>query len=127
MKITVLLNVILFGGCSSNKKLIPSINGYYRIKFYKSPCTNRTIIFGNIYEHQTDFPVHISAVKLNNYRPYKADLSGKYKFKVKPDKYTFTGVGMPYKWVETEPIIVKQGDSIRIDFYLKPDNTPLVD
>lgn len=127
-QIFFLLNMILLVSCLSNKKLIPSIDGYYRVKVYKSVMSNRTIIFGNLYEYKTNEPLVISAVKLNNTIPYKSDFTGKYKIVLNhPDTYTFTGVGMPYRFTETDPIKVNVGDSIRIDFYLKPDNTPLVD
>lgn len=123
----LLLYIILFIGCLPNKKLIPSIPGYYRIHFYKSSSTGRTIIFGNIREYKTNSTIPISAVKLDNVLSYKADSAGRYKFTVKPNKYTFTGIGMPFRSAETDPIIVKRGDSVRIDFYLKPDPLILLD
>jgi hypothetical protein len=123
----LLCNVILIGGCSSKKELIPSINGYYRIHFYKSKSSDRTVIFGNIYEYKTNIPLPVSAVKINNYISYKADTTGKYKFSVKPDTYTFTGIGLPYRFAGTDLIKVNLGDSVKIDFYLKPDITPLSD
>ena len=127
IKIIFLLNVILVVACSSNKKLIPSINGYYRIKFYKSPSTNRTIIFGNIYEYKTNQPLPLSVGKVNDYFRHNADIKGKYKFTVMPDNLIFTGAAYPYKFAETNSINVHKGDSIRIDFYLKPVVTPIID
>ena len=126
-QILVLLNMILFVNCSSNKKLIPSINGYYTIKFYKSSSTNRTVILGNIYEYKTNLPLPLSVVKVNDYFRHNADIKGKYKFTVLPDNLIFTGTAYPYKYAETNSIDVHKGDSIRIDFYLKPVVTPIYD
>jgi len=41
--------------------------------------------------------------------------------------YRFTGKAMPYEFVETKAIAVSKGDSIKINFYLKPYTKPIID
>lgn len=122
-----IFSLALLFSCSSNKKLTPSISGYYKIKIYKSTLKNKAVIFGHIYEYKTTYSIPFSVVKVNNVFINKADVNGIYSFVIQPQTCFLRSTAISYKFTEVEKLKISSGDSIRIDFYLKQDGTPLID
>lgn len=125
--ISVIINLLLFSNCSTNKELITENCDYYKI--YTTKHLVRTVkptIYGSFYECNTNLPLNYPIIKVNDSVHFKADIKGKFLFSIYPGKYRFAGVGYPYMQLQTKTIKVNPGDSIRIDFYLRLNTTPLV-
>jgi uncharacterized membrane protein len=124
MKIHFLLTpiILLFTviGCASQQ-------GSYLVNKHQAQSSEANpIIYGYLYEYGTKDPVITSAVTLNKQIKSRVDASlGKYSFSVEPGKYRFDGIGIGYYPTKTKRIKVVEGDSVRIDFYLKVNDTPL--
>lgn len=87
----------------------------------------QSVIYGTIYDYDTREPTNTPAVQVNDKKIYRGNNNGVFKFSVEPGKYRFTGKAYPYIFVETKAITVNRGDSIKINFYLKPYTKPMID
>lgn len=120
--------LLLTYGCSiSQDGLKKTSSGAYKQLREKSKTGNHTVVYGTIFEYKTNEVIHYPVVQVNSENTYKGDSNGYFKFTVVPGKYHFTGKGYPYLFVETDPITIKKGDSVKLVFYLKPYTKPLVD
>lgn len=113
-------------GCASQKGLINTKDGSYKIKIAASSVTiDSAIIYGYIYDEKSKTPIKSGGVKLDGVKRYVSDTAGKYVINLKPGRYTFQGQGYGYYWPTTKKIKISQGDSVRLDFFLKEDLRPL--
>lgn len=126
-KIIILFGIVVCLGCTTEKRITSSRNGSYKVERYKSSSLSKSIVFGCLYDNKTKLPIPYPRIKLSNSIQFKADITGKYRFSIKPGKYVFVGAGMPYEFLSTNPVKVNLGDSIKIDYYLQQDTTPLIE
>ncbi|GEM_PF-2542402 len=88
--------------------------------------TLKPIVYGYVFEHGTKFPAISPRIYVGKALKSKADPeSGQYAFSINPGKYRFVGKGMSYFSTTTRKVKIIEGDSVRIDFYLKANVTPL--
>jgi hypothetical protein len=86
----------------------------------------KPIVFGYVFEHGTTFPAVSPRIYVGKELKSKANPeSGNYSFSINPGKYRFVGMGMSYFSTTTRKVKVIEGDSVRIDFFLKPNLTSL--
>lgn len=121
----------LLSGCSASKSVLqPTYNrgGYTLDKHFSNSLAKEdsVVIMGKISTLSKADSLIIPTVK---YGCNTSQLtSGEYKIKVKaPDiNLHVTALHIGYLTVETKPLIVQAGDSIKVNFYLVPDERPLL-
>jgi len=125
--VTLVTLAIAIVSCSSKRP--GANNGSYSInktQDHSSPLD--PMVYGYLYEYGTKLPSIVPRVYVGMELKSKADpASGRYSFSIKPGKYRFLGKGMGYYSTRTKRMTLRQGDSLNIDFYLKINETPLVD
>jgi hypothetical protein len=88
--------------------------------------TLKPIVYGYVFEHETKFPAISPRIYVGKeLKSIVNPESGQYSFSINPGKYRFVGMGMSFFSTTTRKVKVIEGDSVRIDFYLKPNATPL--
>ncbi|MEJ8756276.1 hypothetical protein WG947_04665 [Pontibacter sp. H259] len=126
-----LLISALFVSCKTKQlTLTPTYNkGGYTFEAYKSKTLaahGEFYVGGRIFEEETKQPMPRAVVKLGCY--LSGDDFGNYKFKTKPgtelNQLISRYVG--YLDVESRPLKFQAGDSLIIDFYMAPDEKPLI-
>lgn len=118
--------LILFCGCASQHGIVKTKDGSFELVILKSSSVDKKpVIHGYIYSENTREPIGIGYLRLDGEKRYKTDKSGTYNINIEPGKHKFEGQGYGYYWPSTKKIKVSQGDSIRIDFFLKEDVRPL--
>lgn len=122
--VSLTLLAVIHSGCAS-KRLT---KGSYQINKTQTGFNKPGVVYGAVYEYGTKLPATVPRVYIARELQAKADpRSGEYTFTIKPGRYRFTGRAMSYYPVKTSKIKVHIGDSLRIDFYLRLDETPLID
>jgi hypothetical protein len=113
--------------CSSKRSGVKS--GSYSIdKSQGKHGTLNPVVYGYLFEYGTKHPSIVPRVYVGRELKSKADpKSGQYSFSIEPGKYRFVGKGLGYYSTKTRRIKVSKGDSVNIDFYLRINETPLVD
>ena len=108
----------------------PSYNrgGYYLtyLKQANHQRTDSTVIFGTVYDVDSKEPLVASIVHFFCETSI-ADNDGRYSFLTKPDldvKAFLKVRSLGYKGVLTEQFSINS-DSVRIDFYMQQDDTPI--
>ena len=66
-----------------------------------------------------------SAVQVDGKKDSQTD-SGKFVLHVQPGKHKFKAMWFAYLRCETRTFNTSPGDTIKLNFYMKPDTTPLV-
>jgi len=124
--LTLMALVITITSCSSKRFGVN--NGSYSInKPQGKSGTMNAIVYGYLFEYGTKLPSIVPRVYVGKELKSKADTkSGHYSFSIKPGNYRFVGKGLGYYSTKTKGIKVSKGDSVNIDFYLKINDTPLV-
>lgn len=120
-----MLTILLFTtGCTLKRT---SEDAYsIKIKHQAQSGTLKPIVYGYVFEHGTRFTALGPRIYVGKELKSKADPeSGHYSFIINRGKYKFVGMGMSYFSTTTRRVKVIEGDSVRIDFYLKPNATPL--
>ena len=113
----------VFTGCVTKQGLIKKTQGNYDINISKSNSTEDPVVYGAIKEYKTNLPLNGGIIKIDNKIINEANNAGKFKFNIKSGRHTFTSMLMGYYILKSENIKVFTGDTIKIDFYLKPDTT----
>jgi len=124
LAITLIIVALIYTGCAS-KRLTA---GSYAINKTRSASVKPAVVYGSVYEYGTQLPAIVPRVYVGQKLKAKADpRSGKYAFFIEPGKYRFTGQAMSFYSTKTSKTKVSIGDSVRIDFYLRVNETPLID
>lgn len=123
-RLTILILLLITAiGCTSQQ-------GLYTVNKHRSKNSTNAdpVIYGSLFEYGTKYSAMVSAVALNHQmKPRFDSKSGLYMFSTKPGKHKFNGMAIGYYPTTTKKIKVTKGDSVRIDFYLKVNDTPLLD
>ncbi len=101
-------------------------NGTYKIEKLVSKG-KAPVIFGTIFSYDTKQPLQVGAVKMDGKIMAEADRYGNYRFSPNRGNYRFSSISVPYLLVVTKRTEVKEGDLIKIDFFLKENHEPLRD
>lgn len=123
---SIILNTLVyiaFTGCVTKQGLIKKTQGNYDISISKSNSTRDPFVYGVIKEYRTNDPLNGGIIKIDNKIIKKANNAGKFEFNIKSGRHTFTNMLMGYYILKSENIKLIAGDTIKIDFYLKPDTT----
>lgn len=118
-------------GCSSiNNELIPTYNkGGYKIKIIKSAIkSDEVIIKGKVFDVDTGIPISDAHVILGCIK-IKTSSQGEYSFKTKNSTYKnyfIEVIYIGYKSIITNYIDLTDQKERKIDFYLVPDDRPLI-
>jgi hypothetical protein len=124
----IIFSLTLFSSCTIRQgDIIKTKFGTYQMDRKKFSSLKQSVIYGTIYDYDTREPTNFPAIQLNDKKVYRGSINGVFKFSVEPGKYRFTGKALPYEFVETKAITVNKGDSIKINFYLKPYTKPIID
>lgn len=123
----IFLIVVITSSCSANKRLIGNNCSYYKLKTHKTKLVTKPVIYGTFYDCETNTPLINPVLKINDSTHFKGDSKGRFKFFTYPGNYKFSGVSYPYLLLQTKTIKANKGDSIKIDFYLQLNTTPLVE
>ena len=119
----LIINVMVCA-CSINKPgLYHRKNGYYSFSVKKGSNASVSIIEGAVYDADDKKPLpSIGAVKTNSDNKVicRIDSKGHYQARVNVRSYRFTGVAVGYYSVTTKHIRIKAGDTLVVNFYLKP-------
>lgn len=118
---------ILFSACVVNKPdgFIKTQNGSsYSYKVIKTSNKALPVICGSVYEHGTKYLLIAAAVQVDEKKDSQTD-SGKFVLNVQPGKHKFKATWFGYLRCETKTFNTSMGDTIKFDFYLKQNTTPL--
>jgi hypothetical protein len=125
--VTLVTLIITITSCSS-KRFGVNKGSYSINKSHGKSGTMNPLVYGYLFEYGTKLPSNVPRVYVGKELKSKADpKSGQYSFSIKPGKHRFVGKGLGYYSTKTKRIKVSKGDSVNIDFYLKINETPLVD
>ena len=107
----------------------PTYNkGGYTISISKNELMKEdsSIVYGYIKDYTDKNLLTTSIIKIGCIT-INVDSKGFYKLKSKTIENTFlTGISIGYRTIETEYFKLDKGDSINIDFFLAPDDRPLI-
>ncbi|MET4138157.1 carboxypeptidase-like regulatory domain-containing protein [Pedobacter sp. UYP1] len=121
--------IILTASCSTKQGLIKTKESLYELNIKKTSLNHNPVISGYVYEFGTKSPVLGASVW--NHKHYnnntKVDISGKFIYSIKPGKYRILASFVGFRPCKTNSITVSKGDTIEIDFYLKPDTSNFPD
>lgn len=126
IKITAITFVGFGIGCSTKQGLIIKKYGIYNLSIVNSTKHHDPIVLGVIYDDKKEI-LPGAFVKADKLPRVMNNRLGKYEFKTQPGKHTFEGFSVGYKSTYTKTILIKKGDTVKINFYLKQDTTKLVD
>lgn len=127
IKITAMLTfVILNISCSTKQGLIIRKDGSYNLSIVNSTKDDEPIVLGVIYDDKKEI-LPGAFVKADKLPRVMNNRLGKYEFKTHPGEHTFEGFSVGYKSTYTKTILIKKGDTVKIDFYLKQYHTKLVE
>jgi len=126
----VFIFIFLSCGSESNLTLRPTNNkGGYSISIAKNPGLHRSdsiLIYGYVKDIEQNTALVSSFVKAGCI-PVRAGTDGFYRLKeIATDKIYLTCSWIGYKSIETEFLKLTRGDSVRVDFFLAPDDRPLI-
>jgi hypothetical protein len=83
------------------------------------------VICGSISEYGTKYPLIAAATQIDGDKIIQTD-SGKFILHVQPGKHKLKAMWFAYLRCETKTFNTSPGETIKFNFYLKPDTTPLV-
>lgn len=112
--------------CSTKQGLIIRKEGYYNLSIVNSTKDDEPTVLGVIYDDTKEI-LPGAFVKADKSPRVTNDSVGRYEFKTYPGKHTFEGFSVGYKSTYTKTILIKKGDTVKIDFYLKQYNTKLIE
>jgi hypothetical protein len=125
--VTLTILSLTISGCASKRMEVKKVS-YAMSKGRVQPNAMNPVIYGYLFERGTKYPAIVPVVAIGKKIISYADPgSGRYSFRIKPGKYKFVGMGLGYHSTQTKKVEVNNGDSVRIDFYLKVKETMLVD
>ena len=112
--------------CMACSSLNQSRYGSYTVdKLTGTP--SKVVVYGKVMDYETKSPLQIGIIiKLNGKKTADVENNGNYKLILTAGKYRLTGAAMSYEFVTTSKITAKLGDSIKVDFYLKRYDKPIV-
>ncbi|WP_157287846.1 hypothetical protein [Pedobacter cryoconitis] len=113
--------------CSTNQGLVKRKDGSYNLNIVNSTKGAEPLVIGVIYEYTAKEILPGAFVKADKLPRIANDKVGKYVFNINPGKHSFEGFCVGYKSTYTKPILIKKGDTVKIDFYLKQYDTRLVE
>lgn len=124
----LLLVVSLFitAGCKTSSQLQLGKNEkgcYYAVYRLHSLSSDSISVSGRI---RTELSDSSGGAVLVNGKMHPADPLGNYRLSLPAGKYTLVGVAMPF-YRMVVPLSLSRGDSIKLDFYLKVNNEPIID
>lgn len=112
------LFIMLLRSCQASR------NDYKLTILKRNRDDNSAIVFANIKDSDND-KLLVSAVKVNGESVYESDSLGQIVFNIDSGTYLFTGLSIHFEPVNTEEIKINDGDSVIVNFFLKPDQQPL--
>ncbi len=103
-------------------------NGGYSLAILTTKKANKNIfVSGSVIDVQTREPINFGRV-WDGCSDLSVDSTGSYELSFAAyDNLRLIARATGYREVETEPIVIKSGDSLRIDFYLIQNDQPLID
>lgn len=113
----------VFTGCVTKQGLVKKTPGNYDIHISKSNSTKDPFVYGFVKEYKTNNTLNGGIIKIDNKIINKVNKAGEFMFNIKSGRHTFTGMLMGYYVLKSKTIKAVPGDTIKIDFYLKPDTT----
>ncbi|RBL88187.1 hypothetical protein [Chitinophaga flava] len=104
----------------------------YTVKKYKKAGTTSSLIVISAFNAKEPNEQSLVGIVLildaDTTKPFKSiGYEGVYKMQVQPGKHKVRAVWPGYKIITTDYIKTNPGDSILLNFYLPPDERPLVD
>ena len=98
-------------------------------KNYKGVITqnkirNNIACSGSVVDGQDGSIVSWAAIKIED-SIYKADKNGNFQFVLEPGSYSITAIYVGLEVNSTKNFRLVRGDSLNLDFFMKPDPTPL--
>ena len=127
IKIAAILTIGLNMSCSTKQGIIIRKDGSYNLNIVNSHRDTEPVVLGVIYDYTSKEILPGAFVKADKRPRTMNDRVGKYILNINPGKHYFEGFSVGYKSTYTKPILIKKGDTAKIDFYLKQDTTKLVD
>ncbi len=125
---TILIFICFIISCKTNLKPTNN-NGGYTISVLKNNSLHNNdsiVIYGYIKEIDQNEPLKGAIIKAGCYS-VNVDNDGFYKIRERTEvRMYITGMWIGYKSVESEFFKSQRGDSIKIDFFLTPDDRPLI-
>jgi hypothetical protein len=120
-----ILLLLLLAGCATRSGTFESKHGSYTISIKKTDSiTKPPVIYGDVFEYDTKLPSF--GLIWANKDPYRMTSEiGKYAFELKPGKYNFTSGYLGFFKVKSRAVKISNGEKVKIDFYLKADETPM--
>jgi hypothetical protein len=133
MKTKILVDLIILGlltSCGQTKiaRINPTNNkgGYTITTLKNNKQENNTVIYGYVKDYSSKKPLAQSLVKLGC-STFDVDNSGFYKIKGSAiDNIFLTSISIGYKTIETDYFKLDKSDSTNINFFLSPDDRPLI-
>lgn len=132
MRTINLIFLLLIVSCQTKKisNLRPTNNnGGYTMSVAKNSSLytqDRIVVYGYVKELGQNTPLKASQIKYGCY-VINVNNDGFYRFKEKTTEEIFiTSSWIGYRTVETENLKLEKGDSVKIDFFLAPDDRPLI-
>lgn len=114
-------------GCVTKQGQVKTKNGIYEFYIKKSNSTKDPVVYGRLKEFKTNDTLNGGLVNVDHKLKYDTDKNGRFNFTVKSGSHFFTGARMGYYLLRSKKIKASLGDTIKIDYYLKPDTSNFPD
>jgi len=123
LEIICLLIFVGLSSCSKRTHYFYNEASKYRYEIKKGSPKADAVVNGMLFDLHSNTPLRLNgAIKVDDKILSKTDTAGHFLFSIKPGRYSFTGVGFPYKFCDTHLIRLRAGDTLKLVFYL--DDAP---
>lgn len=102
------------------------LKGTYNIKITPAKSYGSSIEC-QVYDAETGEPLVVAFIKIDKEESIQTDTTGHLRHDVAAGRYAITALAYPYHSVTIESLLIKKGETTKVNFYLPPNNTPLID